>query len=70
MADKTIYDLGLHESTKIVSKLGTQSNVEYKVTRVPGGWLYSTVAQTGRAAVFVPYNDEFKKIQTPGEVFK
>jgi len=52
MADKTIYDLELHETLKDESTI-------YCVTRVPGGWIYRVSYKD--TLIFVPYNNEFQK---------
>lgn len=60
---KSIYDLKLHEFTRDGDTI---------ITRVPGGWIYSTRKQenlTGQvwgnmrtiSDVFVPFNNEFKE---------
>lgn len=58
--EKTIYELGLHETLKIVNTLG--GNIE--ITRVPLGWVYAFDYPGFRQSpiVFVPYSEEFKKI--------
>ena len=48
MTDKTIYDLELHEETKI-------SGATW-VIRVPGGWIYTEHGVN--TAVFVPYTPD------------
>ena len=47
---KTIYDLGLHDSL---------SDNGIIIWRVPGGWIYNTSYYGGSSDVFVPYSDEF-----------
>jgi len=51
-----IYDLKLHESTKIYEGL--------IVTRVPGGWIYEIQKPMANILeiVFVPFNNEFQII--------
>jgi len=48
---KTIYDLKLHESVFIKQGLD-----DFKITRVPGGWIYRHIDNS----VFVPFNNEFQ----------
>ncbi len=53
MTDKTIYDLGLHESMHV--------NKHETVEHVPGGWIYYFYhPESGVIATLIPYNDEFK----------
>jgi hypothetical protein len=47
-----IYNMKLHE---------IQTFNEFKVVRVPGGWLYITKFFADTSAVFVPFNNEFEK---------
>lgn len=59
--EKTIYDLELHEKLQI-------GNTGTVVTRVPGGWIYTThISCVLVNTIFVPYNIEFKKCE--GEIF-
>ena len=56
-----IYKLGLHENIEIKIAEGT-----YRVTRVPGGWLYHTTKYSIDSGItstdtFVPLNFEFQK---------
>ena len=59
VTEKTIYDLGLHES--ISANSGRDA-----ITRVPGGWLYERWRFIGNdkyepfAVVFVPFDNEFQ----------
>ncbi len=56
---KSIYNMDLHENLAV-------SGRSYQlITRVPGGWLYSTYSEGGKdiACVFVPFNDEFQSIE-------
>lgn len=61
MTDKSIYDLGLHESVSVNN--GTDS-----VTRVPGGWIYERWRYVGNdnyepfSTAFVPFNTEFLRV--------
>ena len=50
--EKNIYTIKLHETIQQGS---------YLVTRVPGGWIYSSA--TSVESAFVPYNKEFIKIK-------
>lgn len=52
MSKKTIYNLKLHESLKIVRDL-------LEVIRVPGGWIYVGHARGNKFAIFVPFSNEF-----------
>lgn len=68
-----IYKLELHET----QVLHNGSNDRLTVTRVPGGWIYSTAIifqgekeMTGsQSSVFVPKDDEFEKKSTRVRVF-
>lgn len=47
MSEKNIYQLKLHESTTLNP---------YRITRVPGGWLYSQFTKSSVVTdTFVPY---------------
>jgi hypothetical protein len=50
----SIYKLGLLESISIPG---------WKVTRVPGGWIFKDFTTTG-PGLFVPYHNEFRPMQT------
>ncbi len=55
MESKSIYNMDLHEEL-------TLPGCSYQsITRVPGGWLYSTYDADSQtvASAFVPLNDEF-----------
>ena len=58
-SEVNIYDLKLHERTQI--------NNCIDIMRVPGGWLYETIASgtqnEGRVwnVVFVPFDNEFQE---------
>ncbi|MDM1513575.1 hypothetical protein [Myroides odoratimimus] len=62
--EKTIYDLKLHESIRLKSKINETSSVTFNVTRVPGGFIYQNYEKN--ALVFVPYNEEFKNSDNTG----
>ena len=68
--ETNIYALNLHEYA-VIEELPTEKTV---ATRVPGGWIYTISNHNGdtasQSSIFVPYNDEFRSILTPGEVFK
>lgn len=49
---KNIYELELHEHTY-------QENDNFKVTRVPGGWIYRMHGKN-YSSVFIPFNNEFQ----------
>lgn len=53
---KSIYELAFSES----EYFGI-----YEVTRVPGGWIFLQYGGLGKAAVFVPYNNEFDNRYIP-----
>jgi len=66
--DKTIFDLGLHETMFIEEKVtpkfsGDIDTKRYEVTRVPGGWVYSFEYPGFRQSpiVFVPFKKETVK---------
>jgi len=48
---KSIYDIGLHESTSLIG-------AGLRIVRVPGGWLYTPVGSV-QPSTFVPFNNEF-----------
>lgn len=52
--EKSIYKLQLHEST---------SGDNYRITRVPGGWIYQMQSweEVSMTMTFVPYNNEFEE---------
>lgn len=56
MAEKTIWDLELHE------QLNPRCDGTLKVTRVPGGWIYTVNGSLGPNSVFVPYSEEDKPV--------
>ncbi len=49
----SIYEIKLHELLILGRDLS--------VIRVPGGWIYTIVTDTGYNNVFVPFNNEFKE---------
>lgn len=55
--EKTIYELGLHETLKVANSVG--GTIE--VTRCPGGWVFAFEYPGWRQSqiVFIPYNAEF-----------
>jgi hypothetical protein len=55
--EKTIYELKLHETLKLVNSIN--GNIE--VTRCAGGWIYSFEYPGFRQSpiVFIPFNNEF-----------
>lgn len=61
-----IYNLDLHEVLVIEESIGKRSTMT--VTRVPGGWIYTTSGVSrgsnevsfGVTSTFVPFDDEFK----------
>lgn len=66
--NKSIYELGMHEFTKVASASGTYEKEDVFACRVPGGWIYTTTTtiknQQGvsisNTSCFVPFNNEFK----------
>lgn len=68
--EKTIYDLGLHETLSIEEKIPNKdksirdSTKNYEVTKVPGGWVYSFEYPGFRQieTVFVPFVNQNIKI--------
>jgi hypothetical protein len=46
----SIYDLQLNESVE---------EEDFKITRVPGGWIYLKNLDGGISTVFVPFHNEF-----------
>lgn len=55
---RTIHDLELHECLEIKTKgLLTQRKL---VTRLPGGWEYTTIYKDTGTSIFVPFTSEFK----------
>jgi len=59
MANKTIYDLKLHESV-VIETTGDKFNQKFKVTRVASGWLYRNPSYT--ESIFVPFDNTFMKL--------
>lgn len=58
-ADKDIYKLELHEETILTNGGEMIKTVFYRITRVPGGFLYERVYKQGyHPPVFVPYTPE------------
>lgn len=51
----TIYDLKLHESSIINTRVNGLI-IEYRVIRVPGGWIYRNVGTNYET--FVPFNND------------
>lgn len=49
-----IYSVDLHEQ---IHKVGKDDGISLVITRVAGGWIYSTVPYGGD--VFVPFDNEF-----------
>jgi hypothetical protein len=56
--EKTIYDLGIHESLIVISNQHT----EIDVMRVPGGWIYGNLLTyhgvKTYTSTFVPFSKE------------
>jgi hypothetical protein len=50
--EKTIYELKLHESTKIEGE-------DIRIVRVHKGWLYQMRSDYGWVQTFVPFEGEF-----------
>jgi len=50
-----IYELKLHETVK---------EGDFKITRVPKGWIYLQIVEGRISAVFVPFHDEFKNAKS------
>jgi hypothetical protein len=70
---KSIFELQLHETINLPKTPLTENLADFtKVTRVPGGWIYTEFNQEigqnetsiATSSVFVPYNDEFKPNNT------
>lgn len=61
--EKTIYELGLHESLAMKSSLGGV----IEITRVPGGWVYTFeyVGFRQSPIVFIPFHNEFMELSNP-----
>jgi len=55
---KNIYEIKLHEETVI-----TIGPAEYRVLRVPGGWIYYNprLDNDQMNSTFVPFDNEFQK---------
>ena len=70
--EKSIYALKLNESLFLEKSQHDTSNDCTKVTRVPGGWIYTEYTQglgekeisVSQTSAFVPYNEEFKPNNT------
>jgi hypothetical protein len=52
--EKDIYNMKLHDCFKLETRL-----VDFYILRVPGGWLYSEVAEDP-AQTFVPFDNGFQ----------
>lgn len=62
METQSIHQLKLHESLIVHTGHGKGGKqLEYRVTRVPGGWIYKSMITDHH--VFVPFNKEFIKEQ-------
>ena len=60
---KTIFDLELHDTLKISTKIyedGGDFKSFFFVTRVPGGWIYKR-SLDNETSVFLPYSKEFER---------
>lgn len=65
--EKSIYELKLNEKLVINDNMATNNGQKTEVTRVSGGWVYTTTVYVdrnpnnslGSSSVFVPYNNEF-----------
>ena len=59
-----IHDLKLHEAT-IIKQSGEGYQTEWKVTRVPSGWIYQENNEriTNPSTLFVPFFDSPNKEQ-------
>lgn len=75
--DKTIYTIKLHETLTVEELMGkrelpggkTEDVIKkYEVTRVAGGWIYAFDYPNFRQSpiVFVPFDNEFMKVETKG----
>jgi len=60
MEQDMIYDLKLHETTEIKQFLPNGYEYLMIITRVAGGWLYTTTADNN--LTFVPFNNEFQDL--------
>ncbi|MTH14476.1 hypothetical protein [Flavobacterium sp. LC2016-01] len=74
--EQTIYNLQLHQSLTINISGGEGDNraAHTTVLRVPGGWVYTTKTQLGdiltQSSAFVPFIQEFKKLEDDEEVYE
>lgn len=50
---KDLYSMKLAESIELDNR--------FVITRVPGGWIYSSTSYESRTAVFVPFDNEFQE---------
>ena len=55
--EKTIYQLELHESLLIKTVQNGEPSISFRVTRVPGGWIYRSTYEKAVSIVFVPYTN-------------
>lgn len=66
--DKELYEMKLHEEIIVKTSANDNSFIKYRVTRVPGGWIYRQMAEIDEAVslsiAFVPYSDEFHPMNT------
>ncbi len=63
--ENEIYNLELNNSMLIPNKLNFGSNLNTRITRVPGGWLYTQILVHSEgvslSSSFVPFNSEFSE---------
>jgi hypothetical protein len=50
---KNIYELKLHETTRLSVSTGLLSSIDVNILRVPGGWIYYSYPSNERG-IFVP----------------
>ena len=57
MAEKSIYDLKLHEKSIIAEN--DEKDAGISAMRVPGGWIYTLIVDKVMSQIFVPFDYEF-----------
>lgn len=62
-----IYSMKLHENISVNTTSNDSASISYGITRVAGGWIYSTwnneKQEYNSPGVFVPFDNEFMIIK-------
>jgi len=54
-----LYDMKLHDQRTLYHP--GIDGISWSITRVPGGWIYSSPNTNNSVSVFVPFDNEFMK---------